>query len=115
MTLKHSFNEQRSTIINRTPYFNQRKLSASQSPKNDILSLTPLSHSNIMLDRVNHKQNNPSDSIPTSLNTIMEESVNLRASQPYHFVPKNGAPSMKGKMMTRMSTKIRESCSLSKG
>ena len=35
----------------------------------------------------------------------------MRASQPYTFIPKNGAPSVKGKILTRVSHKMRESVS----
>ena len=38
----------------------------------------------------------------------------LRASQPYSFMPKNGAPSVKGKVISRISTKLRDSVSLSR-
>lgn len=37
----------------------------------------------------------------------------MRSSQqPYTFQPKNGAPSMRGKILTRMTNKLRESVSL---
>lgn len=108
--LQKSFNEENNHHLKRTPIFSHKKFSASNDIQEDKSFLTPISHSTLILAKKNFQENSPPDGF--TLNTIQEESSNIRASQPYCFIPKNGAPSMKGKMVTRMSTRMRDSTSL---
>ncbi len=55
------------------------------------------------------EENHDSSAYQLKSNCRERSNGNMRASQPYAFMPKNGAPSMKGKMITRASNKMRDS------